>query len=330
MRLGPGVAGELKDEGNTTGSITLNSDEFTEIEFAVLATANALNGNYCFRLVNASGPTALDSYSVWAEVSLVPTAVALVSFEALGVDGAVELRWETGSELDNLGFHLYRSLTEEGPYEQITSNVIPGLGSSPEGAKYAYRDSGLTNGVTYYYQLEDIETTGVTELHGPVSAMPTTEVAPGGGADDEEGGGSTGEDLGDETSQDHVWRPVGERAEGAPRSSVARARAHHGRLLRHPTGRRLGTARDPGLRRLRWPGLAGRAGVPDLARRRGRPESDTGVGERQPSGRVMRACARARRSWWWWLRETGQCRRAAVLGSPDVRDTSTTRRSGRS
>ena len=100
------------------------------------------------------------------------TAVELLSFEAFGVEGAVELRWETGSELDNLGFHLYRSLTEEGLYDQITVSVIPGLGSSPEGAQYAYRDSGLVNGTTYYYQLEDIETTGKTEMHGPVTATP--------------------------------------------------------------------------------------------------------------------------------------------------------------
>jgi hypothetical protein len=38
-----------------------------------------------------------------------PTAVDLVSFEAIALDGAVELTWETGSEIDNLGFHLYRS-----------------------------------------------------------------------------------------------------------------------------------------------------------------------------------------------------------------------------
>ena len=128
------------------------------------------------------------------------TAVELVSFEAFGVNGAVELRWETGSELDNLGFHLYRSLTEEGSYEQITASVIPGLGSSPEGAKYAYRDSGLTNGVTYFYQLEDIETTGVTELHGSVSATPTAEVVAEGGTEGEEEG-TVDEDLGDLSSR---------------------------------------------------------------------------------------------------------------------------------
>ena len=50
--------------------------------------------------------------------------------------------------------------------------MIPGLGSSPAGARYSYRDTGLANGVTYFYELEDIETTGQTERHGPVSATP--------------------------------------------------------------------------------------------------------------------------------------------------------------
>ena len=100
------------------------------------------------------------------------TAVELISFTALGEHGAVFLEWETGSEIQNLGFHLYRSTAPDGSFERITESVIPGLGSSPAGATYSYRDSGLTNGVTYFYQLEDIETTGKTEMHGPVSATP--------------------------------------------------------------------------------------------------------------------------------------------------------------
>jgi len=77
-----------------------------------------------------------------------------------------------------LGFHLYRSMTADGEYERITANVIPGLGSSPAGARYRYRDGGLTNDVTYYYQLEDIDASGATELHGPVSAAPRAGAPP--------------------------------------------------------------------------------------------------------------------------------------------------------
>jgi hypothetical protein len=120
--------------------------------------------------IDGGGRTA--PWDVGADDVLATTAVEFVSFTASGFDRAVELKWETASELNNLGFHLDRASAAEGPYERITSSVIPGLGSSPEGAKYRYRDSGLTNEFTYYYKLEDIETTGKTEFHGPVSATP--------------------------------------------------------------------------------------------------------------------------------------------------------------
>ena len=125
------------------------------------------------------------------------TAVGLTFFGATALDGAVLLKWQTGSEVDNLGFHLYRSDAADGSYERITVGAIPGLGSSPEGASYV--DSGLTNGETYYYKLEDIETTGATETHGPVSAMPeegasagAEEVVPGEEGGAEEGGEEDG------------------------------------------------------------------------------------------------------------------------------------------
>jgi len=102
----------------------------------------------------------------------VPTAVSLQSFSATGRDSALDLSWTTASEIDNLGFHLYRSLSPEGPWQRVTSSLIPGLGSSPTGASYSYRDADVQNGTTYYYLLEDVETTGRTERHGPVSATP--------------------------------------------------------------------------------------------------------------------------------------------------------------
>jgi hypothetical protein len=117
-----------------------------------------------------------------------PTAVELVSFAARGLDGAVELTWETASELKNLGFHLYRASSAGGAYQRITATPIPGLGSSPSGARYHYIDPGLVNGATYFYKLEDIETTGKTKLHGPVSAAP---LAGGTGSSDRASAGLT-------------------------------------------------------------------------------------------------------------------------------------------
>jgi len=116
----------------------------------------------------------------WSVVQFAPTlttAVTLKSFAAEAGDREVLLVWETGSELDNLGFHLYRSETASGPWQRITASLIPGLGSSPDGATYSYRDLGLANGTTWYYLLEDVETTGRTKRHGPVEATPREELA---------------------------------------------------------------------------------------------------------------------------------------------------------
>lgn len=116
-------------------------------------------------------------WDIGADDVLATTAVELSRFTATGYDSEVLLEWETGSELDNLGFHLYRAISGEGNYERITTEVIPGLGSSPAGARYRYRDEGLVNGRSYSYQLEDIETTGKTERHGPVVATPASGVS---------------------------------------------------------------------------------------------------------------------------------------------------------
>ena len=61
------------------------------------------------------------------------TAVTLLSFDAQPSDGAVDLVWRTGSEVDNLGFHLYRSLSENGPWTRLTSSLVPGRASRRRG-----------------------------------------------------------------------------------------------------------------------------------------------------------------------------------------------------
>ena len=124
-------------------------------------------------------PSALGSYQLVTiadtdatDVSLCGTAVSLVRFEASGRPGAVELLWETGSEIRNLGFHLERSRLESGPFERITPALVPGLGSSPEGARYRFLDVGVEPGKTYAYRLQDVESNGRVTTHGPVFATP--------------------------------------------------------------------------------------------------------------------------------------------------------------
>jgi hypothetical protein len=142
----------------------LASGSYTTSPVEGLIKTDILLFQYCGELTGAA--------QSFAFTVPTPTAVELASFGATGYDGEVLIEWETASELENLGFHVYRAKASGGPYVRITSAAIPGLGSSPSGASYRYRDRNVTNGVTYFYELEDIETTGKTKRHGPVSATP--------------------------------------------------------------------------------------------------------------------------------------------------------------
>ncbi len=97
-----------------------------------------------------------------------PTAVKIKELSAAGFDGVVAVEWETGAEIDNLGFIVHRASAPGGPYEQA-SGFILGLGSSPSGGRYLFIDRGAENGVTYYYRLEAVDTGGKSEWYGPVA-----------------------------------------------------------------------------------------------------------------------------------------------------------------
>ncbi len=61
--------GALRETTSSSGSITLSSTQFTELEYAILATSNATDGQtYCFR-VSSSG-TSLQAYSTYAEATI--------------------------------------------------------------------------------------------------------------------------------------------------------------------------------------------------------------------------------------------------------------------
>jgi len=101
-----------------------------------------------------------------------PTAVNLTRFEAIPQDNAIRLEWETATELDNLGFNLYRSESASGARMMLNNNLIPAQApGSTVGAAYAWLDQTVSAAPgIYYYWLEDLDVYGNTTLHGPVSA----------------------------------------------------------------------------------------------------------------------------------------------------------------
>lgn len=101
-----------------------------------------------------------------------PTLINLSSFSARPGNGNVTLFWETESEIENAGFNIYRSESEDGDYEQINSSLVPAEGTATEGAVYELFDEDVENRTKYWYMLEDIDLNGVSAIHGPVSSTP--------------------------------------------------------------------------------------------------------------------------------------------------------------
>ncbi|MCX5895460.1 MAG: hypothetical protein NTZ51_06485 [Proteobacteria bacterium] len=101
-----------------------------------------------------------------------PDLIELSSFVVVAGNNKVVLRWETESETNNSGFNLYRSETENGNYLKINASLITAQGSSTQGASYEFIDNNVQNKKTYYYKLEDIDLSGTSTMHGPVSATP--------------------------------------------------------------------------------------------------------------------------------------------------------------
>lgn len=96
------------------------------------------------------------------------------------VGKGVTLTWLTQSEVNCLGFHVLRSELENGPYEQITTSMIPGHGNTSICSQYEYTDNQVLPGKTYWYQVKEVSI-GSTDILGPInvnlSNVPVTPVA---------------------------------------------------------------------------------------------------------------------------------------------------------
>jgi hypothetical protein len=119
-------------------------------------------------------PTTTTTVASSTTTTATPTLIELSSFDAKGIWRFVILTWETESEIDNAGFNIYRSESENGEYAKINAGLIPAQGSATDGASYKFVDWSVERGKTYYYKLEDIDLSGKSTLHGPANAMAKT------------------------------------------------------------------------------------------------------------------------------------------------------------
>ena len=96
-----------------------------------------------------------------------PLAVTLADLRAVASPRGVTVHWSTGSERNNLGFHLWR-LGAWQQWSRLTEVPVAGLGDSPLGRDYRLSDSEGRRGD--WYVLEDLDALAGSSFHGPVQA----------------------------------------------------------------------------------------------------------------------------------------------------------------
>ena len=127
---------------------------------------------------NTASITGVTSFSDWtlAEPNA-PTAIALASLTATEYDSGTLVQWQTGVEVRNLGFNIYRD--DGGKRTQVNPQLIAGS------ALLAGADTVLKSGKSYSwwigsasskgaaasrFWLEDVDLSGQTTWHGPLVA----------------------------------------------------------------------------------------------------------------------------------------------------------------
>ena len=138
---------------------------------AALNVARTLNYDFDYDIDATLRPAG--AWDVGADEHNGTTEVRLMSFSAAAGDASVALEWRTASELDNLGFHVYRAPRRGRPVDAARRRRSSRASARrPRARRYSFRDAGLANGTRYFYRLEDVDASSKTTSHGPVSAVP--------------------------------------------------------------------------------------------------------------------------------------------------------------
>ncbi len=165
------------DGGDTMlGSATFSSGTATVTGLSLDVTATMKHLLLSLNIANTADPTRIVGLKL-ADTSYISTShggvsstnfpianssdtalpVELTIFTAEAIEEGVVLRWQTGMEIGNLGFSVYREQEESEP---VKIGYVKGSGSSGGSRDYKFTDRDVVHGEAYTYFLEDVSVTG--------------------------------------------------------------------------------------------------------------------------------------------------------------------------
>ena len=125
------------------------------------------------RGANRNITTDIGAYEYFDDDASLP--VELSAFNAISEGGKVNLLWCTESEVNNIGFAIYRSEEKDGNYTKIA--FVNGAGSTAMPTDYQFTDEKVEAGKIYFYYLEDIDVTGEKTRNKSIKVVVPTKVS---------------------------------------------------------------------------------------------------------------------------------------------------------
>ena len=183
---GAGVAGNVEDsfwdtetsgQDDSAGGTGKTTAEMKDIDTFTDTATDGLDEAWDFDTIWAIDDTETinDGYP-YLQGTQEPLAIVLASFTAAIVGDCIEVEWETATEIDTIGFYLWRSDKSDSGYIQIDDSYT--LSRSPMetiGARYAYTDCevDINESARYYYELEELEMgeTPASLFYGPIGPV---------------------------------------------------------------------------------------------------------------------------------------------------------------
>ena len=107
---------------------------------------------------------------------ILPVSLSKFRPERMKDTGQVVIRWVTESETNNAGFNILLSVTRDGQFTKLNTQLIAGQGTTSERTAYEFVDKTAKPNVVYYYQIQDVSFDGgvttlrTTHLRGNVTA----------------------------------------------------------------------------------------------------------------------------------------------------------------
>ncbi len=150
-----------------TGSgnwISLDTTAANVTAFTHSGIADTARIYYRVRGINAQGTSGYSN--VVSTLPLVP--VELTSFNAMLVNGVVQLDWVTASETNNRGFEVQKKISGE----WLTIGFVEGAGTSTDNKNYRYTDEITFSGSgTFAYRLRQVDYDGSASFSNEVEVV---------------------------------------------------------------------------------------------------------------------------------------------------------------